>query len=158
MRRRGSSLIVVMLITLILFSLGVGLLSKRHLQYKGSYQATYAVQARALARAGLEDARAKLTADYRFPPQPDDGGKVFSYNEEVRDLDGNLVGHYTVSIDFSLQAPPFSILRVTSVGAAGQMLAPTARAKMYAEFGLDPVRDAPDTYYDYIQVVDLGGY
>lgn len=160
-RQRGSSLIVVLLVTLILFSLGVGLLSKRQLQYKGAYQATLAVQARALARAGLEDARAKLAMDYRFPPQSDDSGKAFSYTEEVRDLSSNsVVGYYTVTIDMSLQAPPFSILRVTSLGSAGTAtMAPSARARMYGEIGLDPERDVlTNTYYDYLQVVDLGGY
>ncbi len=157
-RRRGSSLIVVLLVTLILFCLGVGLLSKRTLQYKGSYQSTLAVQARALARAGLEDVRTKLQHDYRFVPQSDDNAKHFQYTEEVRQVGGgNSVGFYTVDVDLSLQSPPFSVLRVTSVGTAGTMLNPSARAKMYGEIGLDSTRDGT-AYYEYLQVIDLGGF
>lgn len=157
LRRRGTVLIVVLLVTLILFSLGVGLLGKRTLQYKGAYQNSLAVQARALARAGLEDVRAKLHHDYRFPPQSDEGGKSFSYTEEVQDLGGTVVGSYTVDIDLSLVTPPFKILRVTSVGTAGAMGSPSARCKMYGEIGLDSGRDGT-AYYEYLQVVDLGSY
>jgi hypothetical protein len=155
-------LVITLFLAVLFLILGMGFLTQRVTQYRGSFRAAEAVQALACARAGLEDVRTKLNVDYNFPPPGADDQPVFSYCEVLTDLASNTpVGSYTVSIDTTYRQAPYSLLRITIVGQAGDPTEPVARRKLYAELDISPtLRDDPTTanleFFNFIQVVDLG--
>ncbi|MFN8608412.1 MAG: hypothetical protein U0931_12820 [Vulcanimicrobiota bacterium] len=125
--RRGFVLIFSLLLLLLLALGGMILLGQRAAQYRASVLASKTAVARALAQAGLEDARVKLEKDLNFPPPGDQNQVVFSYDEPVTDLDGKLVGYYFVTVDSRHRTPlqppapnEPSIVVVTAMGRAGQ--------------------------------------
>lgn len=146
-----------LLLCLILFALGSGLLSKQSALYQGSLQQVRAAQARALAQTGLQDALVKLMRDYSFPPLDSEGQQVFSYTEEVRSLDGNPAGSYNVQVDRSLARRPWQVLRITSQGRMGD-----SRCSLRGELDIalkqrsHPTLDNPDLFH-WIQIENLSG-
>ncbi|MEW6282915.1 MAG: hypothetical protein AB1758_30160 [Candidatus Eremiobacterota bacterium] len=160
MRRRGLILVVCLLLGIILMVMGMALMSQKALEYRGASRTAASVQALALARAGLEDARIKLDQDGEFPPLVGDQ-KVFSYTEQVTN-GALLVGSYTVTVDLHLAEPTYYIIRITSVGTSGPMTDPLARRKLYAELDVAPrdrlsPADPNPTLYEFLLVEDLGG-
>lgn len=115
-RRRGFLLVVSLLLTTLLLILGLALMSKRVLQYRGAVEATRAARAGAVAMAGLEEARAKLRNDLFFPVQGAEDQLVFAYAEDFVDVDGEVVGSYVVECDMTWREPPFSLVRITCTG------------------------------------------
>jgi hypothetical protein len=141
MRRRdgGSAMIAVLLILSILLVLGIGLLSQKSYQYEEMRRANDASQARALAQAGMVDAKLKLLKDQGFPPARPHGETTFSYNEEVTNFDGQVVGAYAVKVFTDASEEPFHVLRVESVGLLGGTSNPRARYQIYGELDIAPV-------------------
>ena len=138
MRRRGFLLITALLAVVVLLLLGFGLLGSQAARFRGTPRAAESAQARALAMAGLEDARAKLENDVSFPPAPaGEGQDVFSYSERM-DLPGTL-GSYTVILDRSHEGPPYQVLHITAIGSLGRPDLPTAQHTLKAELDLSPV-------------------
>lgn len=115
-RRRGFLLVMALLLTALLLILGLALMSKRVLQYRGAVEATRAARAGAVAMAGMEEARAKLRNDLFFPVQGAEDQLVFAYAEDFVDVDGQVVGSYVVECDMTWIEPPFSLVRITSTG------------------------------------------
>ena len=161
-KSRGAVLIVTMFLVLFIFVLGLGLLGRRAPQYESATQATLEAQARALAEAGLEDARVKLNHDQDFPPPGDDGQEIFSYRETVLDVDGQPVGYFDVQVDLSRKAAPAALIWVTSSGVVSDPLRPTTliRKILRAEYesslllrGSDPVDQIPNP--DYLQLLRI---
>ena len=134
MKRRGSLLIMVLLLLGILFALGLGYLSSRVARYRASASSRAAVQAEALAYAGLEDARVKLNRDHSFPPAGAEEQPSFTYTEELTDFDGQPAGYYLVSVDVLYGGSPYYLVRVTSTGAVGPRDRPLARRTFEAEW------------------------
>lgn len=118
-RRRAFVLVMVLLICSLLLTMGLGYLGSRVGQYQSSMQSVQAAQARAVARAGFEDARAKLNRDAAFPPAPGVEQNTFSYTETLLDASGQPAGTYRVVIDSTYSAPPYSVLCLTCTGWAG---------------------------------------
>jgi hypothetical protein len=118
---------------------------------------TAVAQARQLALAGLEDARAKLDHDTHFPPVGDQGQLRFCYAEVVYDLDEiTALGHYEVCVDQTYRPDPYQIIRLESTGWAGQ----PSRASYRVQAELDAARqvrgsstDNPD-YWKFIRLTD----
>lgn len=126
MKRRAFMVMLVMLLSLLLFVMGMGFLGKRSAQYSGAISRMKAAQARALAQAGLEDARVKLEKDLFFPPPGDRDQTLFSYTEEVKDDAGAIVGYYTVTLDSRYRHAPDppdesypSVILVEAIGSLG---------------------------------------
>ena len=145
--RRGSTLVMALLLSSLLLVVGTANLLEHRARYSARAAAALSVQAEALARAGLEDFRAKLERDPDFPPHDDVTATVFSYTESV---DG--VGGYQVTCDLSLAAPPWQLLQVTSVGWVGRPDSPQAQWALRGEVDLSPVvrgttSDNPRAYY-----------
>lgn len=145
--RRGFVLVFSLLLLLLLTLGGMILLGQRAAQYKAAALAPRTALARALAQAGLEDARVKLEKDLNFPPPGDNKQTLFRYDEAVRDLDGVLVGHYEVTVDSRHAVPDQppaayapSVVIVTAMGRAGA----------------DP--KAPDAVYGLRMEVDVDDY
>lgn len=162
MRERGVMLIVVLGLGLFFLVLGMGFLSQRAEQYKGAYRLAESEQALAIARAGLEDARVKLSVDPGFPPQGSVDQSVFSYSENLTEVGGTaVVGSYTVTVDRRHALPPYSVVRLTIVGKAGPPDSPLARRVLSAELDVAAfLRDDPDVtnpeFFNFIQIVDQG--
>ena len=135
-RRSGSSLIAVLLLITVLLILGIALLSQKTSQYDASARRLEATQARQLAQSGLLDCRLKLAKDRTFPPLSGKSNDSFNYSEEVTDLDGNPVGSYTVTVDFSLNRSPYYICQVQSVGWLGDRAAPRSTYRVYGELDM----------------------
>lgn len=155
--KRAFSLPVILMLSLVFLLLGMGFLNRRASQYQGAYQTTYAITALQLARAGLEDARVKLDKCSDFPPSSGVDQKLFSYTEvSVPDEES-----YTVTVDLSLRGKPFCLVRITSVGTAGEMTRPRARRTLRAEVDLsatlrsDSAVANPD-FYQFVNFQDLG--
>lgn len=109
--RRGSALLMALLVGTMLFVAGMALA----FQYRADYQNwTFSSrwgQARALAEAGLEDFRAKLERDPDFPPYLDIRQTVFEYWQAVPPQGG-----YQVRADISLRKEPWQLILVRSQG------------------------------------------
>ncbi|MBI3924721.1 MAG: hypothetical protein HY319_04210 [Armatimonadetes bacterium] len=130
---RGATLIAVMLLMTVLLILGMAMLSQKSSQYEAAVRAREAAQARAVAQAGLEDARMKLTKDFGFPPVNLSDDEGFTYTEPLTGLDGQEIGSYRVTLDRRLLGPPHLILQITSVGVVGARERPRSRVQLYAE-------------------------
>lgn len=155
-RRRAFLLVIAMLMTLMLVILGMGFLGRRGPQYAASMAHERGMQARALAEAGLEDARVKLEKDLFFPPPGDSDQFMFSYSEVVRETtgvssDGVVVGSYTVTIDRRFETAPdppdprwASVYIVESLGSLGEdPLHPLATVRLRMEIDYDEGRPDP---------------
>ena len=102
----GSLIIMSLLIVVALLALGLGLLGSQAAKYEAATRVREGYQAKALAYAGMEDVRVKLSKHVEFPPKRVDltdaisqVQRFFSYSEDVLDSAGNVIGHYTVIVD-----------------------------------------------------------
>lgn len=153
MRPRGFLMIVVLLLSVLLLTMGLGFLSSRVSQYRSTTHALLATRVRALARAGLEDARSKLNQDIEFPPPGANQQHHFTYSEDFSDASGNFIGSYQVEVDSSYASAPFSVLLITSTGFLGRRQAPTAVHSLRATLDIDP---DSSRFYQVIRWEDLG--
>ncbi len=108
--QRGSLVIMALLVSVALLVLGLGLLGSQAAKYEAANKTREGYRAKALAMAGLEDVRVKLSKHVLFPPKRVDitdaisqVQNFFSYSEDVRNSAGDVVGHYTVVVDRSWQ-------------------------------------------------------
>ena len=139
--RRAFLLLSSLFLTLILVLLSLAFLESQALRYRGSTEGIARAQARALATAGIEDARAKLSRDLRFPPTFSlESQPVFSYSEDVLDLDGEPVGSYEVLVDHTCARPPVEIVLLRSVGAVGPRARPSAQHVVTVELDINRSR------------------
>jgi len=161
-RRSGFLLVAALLISIILLTMGMALLGTRVTQYKSALLVAPAAQARAIAEAGMEDAKIKLEKDLLFPPPGADEQTSFTYAEPFTDVDGtSVLGSYTVTVDIAKKNGPFFIYRLTSTSVVGSAEKPTAMRTITAELDVSPrVRGGSMTnpgYYKLINWQDLGG-
>ncbi len=152
--RRGVILIVVLLLLVILLVLGMGFLTQQRHLHGAARRSHSAVLARALAEAGLEDARAKLEKDLDFPPSADPSQKVFSYSEQMTKLDGSSFGRYTVTIDHT-KVEQNGVIVLTSVGSLGGD-DPTQRV-LYAELDVSGDPSSNARFFRFVHFEDRGG-
>ena len=146
MKRRGFSLITVLLLSSMLLVLAVAMLVKESHRYKGARLQVERAQARALAWAGIETVRARLDHDYTFPPvletelPPDQAAqRQYSFEEAVYAPDSNdIVGSYEVNVEMAWINKPYQILRVTSRGKPANSF---ATCKLRAEFDISDARE-----------------
>jgi Tfp pilus assembly protein PilV len=148
-------LIAVLLLLVILLILGLAFLTQQSLLYSATSQAQFSVAARAVAEAGLEDARGKLEKDLDFPPAADPDQKIFTYSEPLTDITGTReVGQYTITID-QTNRKKNGIIAVTSVGSlAGTS---TARRILYAELDVSGTFPANPQHFTFVHFEDRGG-
>lgn len=79
-RRRGFLLVTGLLVVIVMLLIGMGLVGSEASRYRAALRTSESGQARQLALAGLEDARAKLEMDCQFPPPPAAGPSGFAYS------------------------------------------------------------------------------
>ena len=131
---RGSVLIFVLLLTALFFLLGVALISQSQGALKASQSSARAAEARALAWAGLADARGKLSRIFYYPPPGGDDQDLYSYTEDVRAVDSQaVVGSYNVVVDVRTAESPYFLLRIRSEGVLGERTHPAGRSIVTAE-------------------------
>ena len=129
---------------MLLLVIVLGMLGARGPMQEAAAGARQHGQARALAEAGLEDARAKLGKDLKFPPLPTVEQPVFSYAEMVYDLDDTPVGRFQIKIDQSLDQAPYFVLRLTSTGLLGASDHPLSQVTLTRTLDSCPyLRSAP---------------
>lgn len=154
-RPDGFMLIVCLLLASLLLIMGIAFLSQRASQYQGAVSAASSAQARSLAEAGMEDARAKLRNDLRAIPP---AGHTFVYQELVYDVDGvTSLGTYSVTIDSTWNLPPYSLVEVTSISHTFQKVSSHG---IRAELDTAPLRGSPPSpnpnYFKLINWQDFG--
>lgn len=144
----------LVLLTLILV-LGLAFLARRSAEYQVANLQITRAQARAMAFAGLEDARAKLDRDYFFPPQLEIKQKAFQYAELVYDLDDTTVlGSYEVIVDQTYNQDPYHVITVKATGMSG--FPPRSRYRVEAELDASPtVRGGTADNPDYWRLIRL---
>jgi hypothetical protein len=153
-RRRAFLLVTVLLISLILFTMGLAFLGSRIGLYQSTSQAALACQARALARSGLEGARIKLQKDVSFPPAGGIQQLTYEYSEDMTDGPaGAYLGWYRVVVDSTFAISPYQVLCVTSIGFAGPR---TASVSHHAYSSYIDVNPASATYFQVVRFEDLG--
>jgi len=138
-RRRAFLLITSLLISIVLLLLGMGFLGSQADRYRGVQRAGEIAKARAMAIAGLEDARLKIQNDLRFPPPMAAGQTTFSYGEitTIGDIPQPLAGGYGVSIETAYRNDPnFEVLVITSTGTIGDPNSPLAQYQLKAEMSM----------------------
>jgi Tfp pilus assembly protein PilX len=120
--RRGSVLIIVLLLLTVLFIMGMAMLEMNVNQAKGAVLSRNGLVARQLSVSGMEDARVKLCKDMNFPPQGSIGDYCFSYSETLT-FPGDFApaGEYQVTVDLSHNDPAHNAMydqkiMVTSIG------------------------------------------
>ncbi len=113
----------------------LGLLGARALEYSSTTRMQQVLMAQGLAEAGMENARVKLEKDMFFPPLGGYGQTAFAFSEDMTDPANPLitVGSYTVMVDCLKRESPYCVVRLQSVGSAGDRLNPRARYRIYAE-------------------------
>ena len=153
--RRGSTLVIALMLTTILMVAGLGLLSRKAIQYSSLRAHEVSEQALLLAQSGLEDARLKLGKDLFFPPSSAEEQNSFTYSEELYSADGTtLVGSYRVDIDKRLAGAPSYVLLLTSRGTVGaEPETSRARRTVTAELDLNPTSS---TYFQLLNYQDSG--
>lgn len=109
---RGSTIVVALLITVVMLTLALTLLGQRVTQRRVVNARFLTAQSKALAWAGLEDARVKLMKSRDFPPNAAFEGASFSYSDTLTDESGTLVGAYFVEVDLRNQGK--AIVRSTA--------------------------------------------
>jgi type II secretory pathway component PulK len=126
---RGSLYVLVLLLTSLLLVLGMVYLATQGPEAQASQEVVDSAQAYQLARAGIDEARLKLSKDRAFPP---DGGReqtTFSYAETVRE-GPNEVGTYRVTIDFAHAGPPHLLYEIRSEGFVNPPHRATAQSQI----------------------------
>ncbi|MGE0492070.1 MAG: hypothetical protein AB7S38_22845 [Vulcanimicrobiota bacterium] len=151
MKKKGFMLVMCLLILAVVLVAGLGLLGSQAAKYRSSQRVVQASQAKALALAGMEDARVKLAKDVRFPPKrnKDKNQFIFSYAEDLRDPNATPPADqlgYTVFVDYQLEREVFvqgddnpvryGLYRITTIGLVGPRGDPYASRVMYAEFDI----------------------
>ena len=140
MKRRGFLLLMSLLLMSVIAVLGIGYVTSRQRRYSAAARALILAQARALAQAGMEDARLKIERDASFPPQTSADQTNYSYSEAVNSTTGTVLGRYVVNINTTYAAAPYYTLRVQSEGLAGpNSNKPTGSFTISAEFDLSPL-------------------
>ncbi|MBN9415008.1 hypothetical protein ABS71_09335 [bacterium SCN 62-11] len=157
MKRRASTLLAALALLSLILVLGLAFLARRSAEYQVANLQVTRAQARALAMAGLEDARAKLDRDFSFPPQMEVAHRTFQYAELVYDLDDTTVlGSYEVIVDQTYNDDPYRVITLESTGMAGYP--PRSRYRVQAEFDASAkirggTADNPD-YWKLIRMVE----
>ena len=131
-------LVFCLLLAAMLLVFVLGMLSSASPQVEASAKFKYSEQARALAQAGLEDCRAKLFKDLRFPPPPPPGERVFSYSETLLGVDDVPVGQYNLELDQSLDRAPYFVIKIRSTGTIVPQANPLAVESVYQEIDTCP--------------------
>ena len=161
-RPRGSALLLSLLLIAALFLLGLGFLGQHTQARLASRRTVLSAQSRELARAGLESCWTRLNHDLKFPPLTQAPERLYTYSEALLDVDDTPLGHYEVTIDASLAAPPYEILRVRSLGFIGNQEHPEAYHLISAELDLAPFdRSSPSQpnpqLHQWLDYWDQGG-
>lgn len=147
-------LVIVLLVTSVMVVLGMCYLSKRSNQLRTAQFELESAQAYEAAAAGMESARVKLLKDDHFPPIGESDNKIFSYTENVYDMDGTtLVGYYQVTVDSTWLGDPFNALRVVSTGLVVRNGQVVGQRTLMGELDL---RDGVPTQYHFVNWQDLG--
>jgi Tfp pilus assembly protein PilX len=146
-KTHGFLVVTSLLFCIVLLLLGMGFMESQASRYKSVVYSGQGSQARALAMAGLEDARVKIQNDATFPPQftgsadplngysfASESQLVFSYMETYT-LSSNVKGSYSVVINatYSSDAYPYQVYQIDSIGILGNTTEPTAVYHMQAE-------------------------
>jgi hypothetical protein len=136
--KRGSALIMVLLLSSCLFILSASFLAKKTAEAKVAQMTRQKLQAREIAMGALETVRVKLLNDSRFPPNLGVNQEVFAYTETMQNFAGTEeLGRYQVHCDRRWSQSPYHLLRVTLVSQVGDASNPV-RHKMVADFSLLP--------------------
>ncbi len=136
-RNKGFLLVLALLITVLIAVIALGLLGIRRGSYASSKAVINSVQARALARSGINDIWVKLSNDPFFPTGIGDEQEQFSYREEVRDSNDEVVGTYTVKVDRAYRRT-LEVVRLESTGRVGGLKAESSTHTIYAELSTKP--------------------
>lgn len=116
---RGSTLIVVLFILMLLLVMGLGLITRARLGYQTGASGAALAAARELAFAGLEDFRAKAARDAGFPIVIGDNSEPVTYSEEIRDRSGQLRGTYRLVVMADKADAPHFVYQLESTGLVG---------------------------------------
>ncbi len=158
MNRRGSVLLLCLLMTVLFLVMGMAFLASRAGSYRNARSAVQGLQARELAWAGLEDARAKFIHDYNFPPKAAVDQPAYRVTETVLAPDGTtVVGAYSVTINQRLQSQPYQILEVRSTGFLGTLENPLAERTIKGVLDLRGDPTTNPSYFQWLGVIDEGG-
>jgi hypothetical protein len=132
-------MVSVLLISLILLILGLTFLELNIIQIRRISMEGASTQALGIARAGLEDARIKVSKDFDFPP-PLANQESFIYKGEVREPGTSaLIGAYVVRMDLRKRKAPDYEIAITSTGYLGEDIQnPAAVRKCGAILDISP--------------------
>jgi hypothetical protein len=133
-RRRGSALLIALMVAVIIFVAGIALVFQFRSDYQQRIQSSQWAQAKAFAQAGLEDFRVKLERDFNFPPRSDVEQTIFEYREQIAPEGG-----FQVRSDVSLRRDPWQLVLVRSRGYFGSVESPTLIVALEGEFDVSPV-------------------
>jgi hypothetical protein len=162
---RGALLIIALIMTMLLFGMGLAALSIASSKHKECIAIQNALVARSIAEAGMEDARVKCVKDIDFPPAGVAEETVFSYTEKLTDPENSstVIGDYVVRIDSS-RATTDRLLTIASTGCIrGKNNALIASRTISGQLDISPnIRSAaadknPDLY-QYVNWTDHGTY
>ena len=116
-RRKGFLLITTLLVLVVMFVLGMGLMSSQAARCRAALRMSDAVLARQIALAGLEDARVKLNLDICFPPPPAGGFTSAAYSsgsfDNVTQQQTQPLFTYSETIDIPSTPPRKGVYAVT---------------------------------------------
>lgn len=123
--------------------MGIGFLSQRRSQQQAVQAARLRLQSKEIARAGLEDAVAKLSKRWDFPPISGPAGEEsFTYTQELTGAGGQRLGEFTVTLYMDRAVAPYELIRLTSIGRVGETEPAPSQVTLHAELDVaEFVRD-----------------
>lgn len=155
--KRGSALIVTLLMCALLLVAGGTLLAARAGTYRGVKASALSATARELAMAGLEETRVRLVHDYNFPPQAAEDQPEYQVVEQVLAPDGvEVAGYYMVRLEVSHKYDPYRFIEVESLGLVGSLTEPRARRLLRATLDLRGDAASNPTFFRWLRIVDEG--
>jgi hypothetical protein len=134
-RKRGSILVMALLLVILVATIGMATIAGLSGRYASSRGSLATLRSSSLARMGIEDMLIKLAKDPFYPEGVPNDHKEFSYQDVVTGPDGERMGLYTCTIDWTHRDVGY--YRLTSVGKLGTVLEPRSSYRMECKLLLD---------------------
>lgn len=130
-------LVMTLFLMVLLAISGLAFLSIQTAQRDAAKSELIGEQARQLALSGLHDARQKLSLNFQYFNNLQEGQEVLTFVEQLNGPAGTS-GSYEVTIDMSQSKRPFFLVLVRSTGIVGDTSEPLGQRTLEVEIDVCP--------------------
>lgn len=134
-KKKGSILVMALLLVVLVATIGLATIAGIGGRYASARGSLAILRSSSLAKMGVEDMLIKLAKDPFYPEGVPNDHREFSYQDVVNGPDGERMGIYTCTIDWTFRDEGFYLL--TSVGTLGTIRDPRSSYRMECKLLLD---------------------